>query len=119
MSINASMAIGVRWLVSVIIVLALVVSWTAVAYAQTPTDAQYQSPTATASGNPAVSGISAGAGAGGGAGAASGGASGGSGGSLNATLLPVTGGLALPLIILSTLALGATGMLVVRQANRQ
>ena len=117
MSINVSMSVGIRWLVSVIIALALMIGWAAVAHAQTSADAQYQSPTATASGNPAASGTSAGGGAGGGG--VSGGASGGSGGSTSARVLPATGGLALPLVILSTLALGATGMLVVRQANRQ
>ena len=76
----------------------LALSWAAVAYAQASADAQYGSPTATASGSSARS-------------IGGGGALGGSeasGASISAKILPLTGGgPVLPLVALSTLVLSS------------
>ncbi len=111
---SASAPIKVCRTVSLIIALMLALGWTAVAYAQTPADAQYDSPTATASGNPANTGA--------GGGAAGGGVSGGIGGSIGAKgakILPLTGGeLSLPLIALGTVALASIVLLPVVGVRR-
>ncbi len=139
MSKSVAALVKVCRTVSLIVALVLALSWTTVAYAQIPADAQYDSPTARASGNPAIgnpSGNPASMEAGGGVasegasgasggfiskvlggGVASGGALGGSGGSTG--VLPFTGGeLSLPLMALSTLVLGSSIVLVVVAVRR-
>lgn len=64
---NAFIPVVARKIVPLILVLALTLGCVAVAYAQTPSDAQYSSPTATKSGNPKASGNTKSATAGGGA----------------------------------------------------
>ncbi len=137
MSRSVSAPVKVCRTVSLIVALVLALSWTTVAYAQVPADAQYDSPTARASGNPAASiGAGGSAGSGGasggsggfisnvpGGGVGSGGALGGSGGSIG--VLPFTGGeLSLPLIGLSAVVLGSIVLLgvevrrVIRRSRR-
>ncbi len=108
MSKSAVLSVGVRRIVPLFLALALVLSWTAAAHAQ-PSAGQYGNPTATASGNPAASGNDASADA---AGAAPGGAP-------SATVLPLTGGPLLVLVALGGLALGSTGLFVLRRNSRR
>ena len=124
MSKSAAALVKVCRTVSLIVALVLALSWTTVAYAQVPADAQYDSPTARASGNPAIgnpSGNPASMKAGGGAvsgGASEGIGAGGIGGSIG-KMLPFTGGeLSLPLIALSTLVLGSSIVLLVFAVRR-
>ncbi len=117
---SAAAPVKVCRTVSLVVALVLALSWTTAAYAQVPADAQYDSPTARASGNPAVSiGVGGGAGSGGASGGSGGfmskvpGGSVGSGGALGGSgapigVLPFTGGeLSLPLIGLSAVVLGS------------
>ena len=90
--------------VSQVLVLVLVFGWSATAYAQTSAKAQY--------GNPAPK-VTA-PGGGGGAASAKGG-----GGTAKAKVLPATGGPLLPPVALGAFALGATGLLVLRQLARR
>jgi hypothetical protein len=125
---SVSAPVRIRRIAWLIIALALVLNWTTVARAQSLEDAQYDSPTATASGNPAASGYVAALGdpgaekagdPGAGKATASGGASKAGEGSTKLQILPATGGTLLPLIALGTLALGATGLLVLQQTSRR
>jgi hypothetical protein len=111
--------VGVRWVVPLILAIALTMGWGVIAYAQTPTEGQYASPTATAAGNPAAAGndpaavmtVTGAATGGGGAGSSGGGTSGG--------VLPSTGGPLPVLIALGVLAAGSTGLLALRRSDRR
>jgi hypothetical protein len=52
---------GIRWIVLLVVVLGLMIGWSATAFAQTSAKGQYANPTSTASGNPAASGNRTGA----------------------------------------------------------
>ncbi len=116
-------SVSVRKVVALVLTLALVFGWSAIAFAQTSSEAQYGSPTETAAGNPAVAG---------GTEAKIGSAEAKAGEAeakvaeakakaegAKAKVLPATGGPLLPLVALGALALGATGMLVLRQVGRR
>lgn len=94
---------GVRGVVLLVLVAVLLFGWSATANAQTSASAQYGNPAPTvtaSSGN-------------------SGGASGGVGGAATTSVLPATGGPQFSLVALGALALSATGLLVLQQANRR
>lgn len=103
---------GVRRVIPLVIVLALIFGWAAVAFAQTSAGGQYGNPTRTAAGNPGSSGNPSSSGGGGG-GSSGGGGGGGPGG---ITSLPATGGPLLPLVAGgSLLVLGSAGLLALRR----
>ncbi len=119
------MRVGVRYVAPLVLAL-LALGWAATAYAQDSANAQYGSPTASPSGNPAAAGKAGGGGAskaggvstsGGGSGGGSGGAQKGGGGA-KVKVLPATGGISLlPVVALGAVALGATGVLVLRRSG--
>ena len=131
MSRSVLLSTGTRWIVLLVVVLGLMIGWSATAFAQTSAKGQYANPTSTASGNPAASGnrTSASSTSKGGddepGGTSKGGdgepgdASKGGGGGAKAKVLPATGG-PLPLsIVLGTLALGSAGLLTFRYVGRR
>ncbi len=115
--------VSFRRKVFLIVALTLVLSSTTVAHAQSSRDAQYSSPTATASGNPAASGNTAAsktsASTETGKAPARGAASKATTGGGSTKVLPATGGISLSLITVGTLALGATGLLILQRTGRR
>jgi len=91
--------VGVRKVISLVLVLVLVFGWSAIAYAQTSADAQYGNPAPKVTVSGGGGGTETGAGIG--------------------EVLPATGGPLLPLVAIGTFALGTTGLLVLRRADRR
>ncbi len=122
--------VSIRLVISLIVTLTILSSWTAVAHAQQrPHDVQYGSPTATGEAAIESSGYSGTAGSAGGTGTADSASGTGTADSASGTgtassagvagVLPATGGPLLQLAALGTLALASTGLLVLRFHSRR
>lgn len=113
--------VSIRLVISLIVTLTILTSWTAVAHAQQrPHDVQYGSPTATGEAAIERSGYAGTAGSAGGTGYV--GSASGTGTASYAgvaSVLPATGGPLLQLAALGTLALASTGLLVLRLHSRR
>lgn len=102
--------IGIRSLLALVVVTSVAFLWATAAQAQSPSDVQYGSP--TESGTAAVSSADFPTGE-----SSEGYTGGGPAGALSG-VLPATGGSQLFVFALGTLALGATGLLVLRHIGR-
>jgi hypothetical protein len=100
--------LNVRLTLLVVVMLTMLLGWTAAAHAQSSRDAQYRSPTASGEAAIAASDLSGSASASSSAGASAS-ASG---------VLPSTGGPALQLAVLGGIALTSTGLLILRHNSR-